>query len=75
MMTDHKQFVQPSAAVGQTSGNNLIPESPNFRQACRAAAWFNLIAGVATGRTPEFIEMNLVGPSRESGAAQFSGHS
>ena len=41
MMTDHKQFVQPSAAVGQTSGNNLIPESPNFRQACRAAAWFN----------------------------------
>jgi hypothetical protein len=41
MMTGPKHLVQPNAAAGQTSGNNLIPGSHKFRQARRAAAGFN----------------------------------
>jgi hypothetical protein len=41
MMTGPKHLVQPNAAAGQTSGNNLIPGSHKFRQARRAAAGLN----------------------------------
>ena len=41
MMTDHKHLVQPSAGIGKTSGDTLISESTNLRQARRGAAGFN----------------------------------